>query len=138
MAVIERAPPAILQHLGAGGETSREALPWFLDMGEVGRILRRRWLTVILPVLVFSGLAAGYLSLPAQYAATVQLLIDPRGLAVLKDEANPQGQANESTLLLVDSQLRVLQSDDVLRKVVASQHLATDPDFVEPSALDRA
>ncbi|KQO66796.1 exopolysaccharide transport family protein [Methylobacterium sp. Leaf89] len=137
MAVIERAPPAILQHLGAGTEPSRESLPWFLDMGEVGRILRRRWPTVILPILVLLGLAAGYLALPAQYAATVQLLIDPRGLAVLKDEANPQGQANESTLLLVDSQLRVLQSDDVLRKVVATQHLATDPDFVEPGALDR-
>ena len=137
MAVIERAPPAILKHFGASTAVSNESLPWFLDLTEVGRILRRRWITVILPVLLLAAAAIGYLSLPAQYAATTQLLIDPRGLAVLKDEANPQGQANESTLLLVDSQLRVLQSDDVLRKVVASQKLASDPDFVEPGALDR-
>ncbi|KQP96214.1 exopolysaccharide transport family protein [Methylobacterium sp. Leaf117] len=137
MAVIERAPPVILKHFGADTEVSSAPLPWFLDMSEVGRILRRRWVTVILPVLLLSALAVGYLALPAQYAATTQLIIDPRGLAVLKDEANPQGQANESTLLLVDSQLRVLQSDDVLRRVVLSQKLASDQDFVEPSAIDR-
>ena len=33
-------------------------------------------------VLLLLGLAAGFLALPAQYAATVQLLIDPRGLAI--------------------------------------------------------
>ncbi|NEU11682.1 polysaccharide biosynthesis tyrosine autokinase [Methylobacterium sp. BTF04] len=136
MASIERAPAVVYQSLAREPESTSD-LPWVLDMGEVGRVLRRRWLLVVLPVLLLGLAAVAYLGTPSQYAATTQMLIDPRGLALLKDEANPQGQANEATLMLVDSQLRVLSSDEVLRTVVATYHLDTDPDFVGVGVLDR-
>ncbi|KMO21011.1 GumC family protein [Methylobacterium platani] len=111
-----------------GGEEGRE--PWFLDPREILRTVRLRWLTVLLPVLLFLAAAAAFThAVPPQYAASTQILIDPRGLQVVKDGLSPPDQASDASLLLVDSQLRVLTSDDVLGRVVDRFDLAQDPEF---------
>ncbi|MCF4127574.1 GumC family protein [Methylobacterium sp. SyP6R] len=110
------------------GEGVRE--PWFLDPREILRTMRLRWFTVLLPVLLCLGLAAAWMHLnPPLYAASTQILIDPRGLQVVKDGLTPPDQASDASLLLVDSQLRVLTSDDVLGRVVDRFDLAKDPEF---------
>ncbi|MEH3116131.1 MAG: exopolysaccharide transport family protein [Methylorubrum populi] len=110
--------------------------PWFLDPREIRRALRARWTLVLAPALLFALAAVAWLALvPPQYAAVTQILIDPRGIQVVKDGVTPADQASDASLLLVDSQIRVLISDDVLRQVVNRFKLDQDPEFVRPSSL---
>ena len=69
---------------------------------------------------------------PYHYTATTEILIDPADLHAVANEPTPSSQASDTALLLIDSQVRVLTSDDVLRRVVATQGLAHDPEFVGP------
>ena len=119
---------AVVASAGANGQPD---LPWYLDPREVLPTLRLRPWWVALPVL--AGLVLALLALllvPARYTSSTELLIDPQGLQIIKDDLNPPGQANDASLLLVDSQMQVLSSDDVLRRVVERFGLDRDPDFV--------
>ncbi|TNC15319.1 lipopolysaccharide biosynthesis protein [Methylobacterium terricola] len=128
MTMVENVRNGLLIGAGPRGEEGRE--PWFLDPREILRSVRLRWLTVLLPVLLFLAAAAAWTQFnPPQYAASTQILIDPRGLQVVKDGLTPPDQASDASLLLVDSQLRVLTSDDVLGRVVDRFDLARDPEF---------
>ncbi|MFH6785819.1 MULTISPECIES: GumC family protein [Methylobacterium] len=128
MTMVENVRNGLLIGAGPRGEEGRE--PWFLDPREILRSVRLRWLTVLLPVLLFLAAAAAWTQVnPPQYTASTQILIDPRGLQVVKDGLTPPDQASDASLLLVDSQLRVLTSDDVLGRVVDRFDLASDPEF---------
>ncbi|MGB6537608.1 MAG: exopolysaccharide transport family protein [Xanthobacteraceae bacterium] len=67
---------------------------------------------------------------PHSYTATTEILIDPADLRAVADDPAPSARASDTALLLIDSQVRVLSSDDVLRRVVVSEGLAHDPEFV--------
>ncbi len=70
------------------------------------------------------------LIVPARYTAVTQILIDPTDLRATANDLTPVNQANDATVLLVESQVRVLTSDSVLRRVVKTEALDQDPDFV--------
>ncbi|AWN54349.1 exopolysaccharide transport family protein [Methylobacterium sp. 17Sr1-1] len=128
MTMVENVRTGLLVGAAPRGEEGRE--PWFLDPREILRTVRLRWLTVLLPVALCLALAAAWTHLnPPQYAASTQILIDPRGLQVVKDGLTPPDQASDASLLLVDSQLRVLTSDDVLGRAVDRFDLVRDPEF---------
>jgi uncharacterized protein involved in exopolysaccharide biosynthesis/Mrp family chromosome partitioning ATPase len=67
---------------------------------------------------------------PHRYTASTEILIDPVDLRAVANEPTPSTQASDTALLLIDSQVKVLTSDDVLRRVVDSEGLAHDPEFV--------
>jgi len=105
-------------------------VPWYLDPREILLVLRLRRLLVLLPAAILVALVLGALFiLPAQYTASTQLLIDPHGVQVVKDDLNPPSQTSDASLLLVDSEMLVLSSDDVLRQVVDRFGLDRDPEF---------
>ena len=137
MAMIERIPSALVM---AGEPAGRDETPdsWFFDPREVLRALRNQWKLVLAPVVLCMLAALAWISLvPPQYTGSVQILIDPRSLQVVKDGLAPVDQASDASLLLVDSQMRVLTSDDVFRRVIARFDLTRDPEFVPaPSTLD--
>lgn len=109
-------------------ETTRE--PYFVEVREVLRTLRLRWKLIGCCVLIFVGIALVWLLVvPPKYAAVSQLFIDPRDLQVVKDAVSPQSQANDASLVLIDSEVRVLTSDTVLKRVVDKFGLARDPEF---------
>lgn len=122
-----------------GSEPSRPTAPsepWFLDPREIMRALRPRWPLVAIPTALFGLAGLAWIALvPPQFAASTQILIDPRGIQVVKDGVTPSDQASDASLLLVDSQARVLTSDDVLRRVVDRFHLDRDQEFVKPPTL---
>ncbi len=70
------------------------------------------------------------LVVPHSYTATTQILIDPTDLHAVGNELTPSNQANEATVLQVESQVRVLTSDSVLRRVVKAEGLDEDREFV--------
>jgi uncharacterized protein involved in exopolysaccharide biosynthesis/Mrp family chromosome partitioning ATPase len=92
--------------------------------------VRRR----ILSILVFGllglavGAGMGWLT-HNRYTASTQLLIDPRDLRVLQNEISPQAIGNDSIIAYLESQVRVIASDSIKRKVIAKLDLDKDPDF---------
>ena len=73
---------------------------------------------------------------PHRYTAVTQILIDPTDLRAVGNDLNSANQANDASVLQVESQVRVLISDSVLRRVVGTEALDHDPEFVgRPSAM---
>jgi polysaccharide biosynthesis transport protein len=64
-----------------------------------------------------------------QYTATTQILIDPSDLRAVENGLTPTNQLSDLAVLQVESQVRVLTSDNVLRRVIASEKLTSDPKF---------
>ena len=94
------------------------------------RALRRGPMTIALSMLV-GLLLAGMLAvmLPAKYTASVQLLTDPRGLQLVDREITARSQTTDAMLAVVESQARILTSDNLLQRVIESEKLTDDPEF---------
>lgn len=69
------------------------------------------------------------LVVPHRFTAVTEILIEPSDLRAVPNEAKPPNPASDTALLQVDSQVRVLTSDAVLRRVVDHEGLAQDPEF---------
>jgi polysaccharide biosynthesis transport protein len=67
---------------------------------------------------------------PHRYTATTQILIDPTDLRAVATDLAPASQANDAAVLLIESQVRVLTSDNVLRRVIKAEALDHDPEFI--------
>jgi uncharacterized protein involved in exopolysaccharide biosynthesis len=74
------------------------------------------------------------LIVPHRYTATTQILIDPTDLHAVGNELTPTNQANDATVLQVESQVRVLTSDSVLQRVVKAEALDKDAEFAGQAA----
>lgn len=68
-------------------------------------------------------------SLPHTFAATAQVYIDPRDLRVLESELTPRTDDPNTGIALIESQVLVITSSNVLRRVVDAENLASDPAF---------
>src|SRR5262249_2350629 len=64
-----------------------------------------------------------------QYSATTQLFIDPSDLRIVDNGLTTNASFSEVVVMQVESQVRVLTSDNVLRRVVADEGLETDREF---------
>lgn len=73
-----------------------------------------------------------------QYTAVTQLLIDPADLRVVDNGLTPANQMPDAVVLQVESQVRVLISDNVLRRVIIEEKLDQDREFVGGQSLLRA
>ncbi|KIZ47615.1 MULTISPECIES: Wzz/FepE/Etk N-terminal domain-containing protein [Rhodopseudomonas] len=77
-----------------------------------------RLIIVVTLLSVLAGLAARLL-IPASYKATVQVLIDPRGLRIF---SNDTGQIDANTAInFVESQMGVIKSERVLLRVLRGE-----------------
>jgi succinoglycan biosynthesis transport protein ExoP len=87
--------------------------------------------TVIVATTLLSLLAAAVFILvaPAKYTATAQILIDPSDLKGVENSLMASNQMSDLAVLQVESQVRVLTSDNVLRRVIAAEKLDSDPKF---------
>ncbi len=99
---------------------------------DVHKILSLVWRgrATILWTTAFSLLMAGVLVLavPPSYTAVTQILIDPTDLHAVANAPVPPNQS-DAAVLQVESQVRVLTSDSVLRRVVRAEKLDRDPEF---------
>ena len=68
------------------------------------------------------------LSTPKFYYASAEISIDPRGLKVIDNGVNPDGFVSD-TFAIVDSQVRVMTSPEVLETVVKDMNLQDDTEF---------
>lgn len=103
-----------------------------------GTILRRLWHGlgfVLLGGLFMLALAVAALNLlqPA-YTSTLQILVDPADTPVIAGDLSNRSPQADSGVSLAESQARVVQSDNVLRRVVERLGLARDEEFVRPAS----
>ena len=68
------------------------------------------------------------LSTPKLYYATAEISIDPRGLKVIENGVNPDGFVSDA-FAIVDSQVRVMTSPEVLETVVQKLNLQDIAEF---------
>ena len=104
-----------------------------LNLTQLPAILYRRRRVVIdtAIVAVLLALAYGFLATP-KYVASTRLLIDPRELQVVGDKGlTPRAGSGEPSLAVVESQMRVLTSDNVLTRVIQKLDLLKDSEFAE-------
>jgi succinoglycan biosynthesis transport protein ExoP len=96
----------------------------------VDAVWRRKLLVLGAGLLAAFGLVVVGELLPQSYAARAQLLVDPRDLQMLGSEVMPRQLATDNGLAIVESQVEVLISDNVLRKAIVQAGLEHDPEFI--------
>jgi uncharacterized protein involved in exopolysaccharide biosynthesis/Mrp family chromosome partitioning ATPase len=102
-----------------------------IDVQKIWSILWRGKITILLSTMVAVGLAALFVLLvPHKYTATTQILIDPTDLRAVQNDIAPTIPQSDAAVLQVESQARVIASDNVLRRVVESEGLDHDPEFM--------
>ncbi len=103
-----------------------------LDLAGLIRILRRRLPLIAMTVAGVLSLAVAYILLTTPtYTSSAKILVDPRQKHTVGTEVVPSGLGENfgESFALVDSQVKVILSDAVLRPVAHAQHLASDPEF---------
>src|SRR6201991_5140482 len=68
-------------------------------------------------------------SMTPKYTATAQLYVDPRELQLVDRELTPRAQDVSGLAMVVESQARLITSNNVLLQVIQSTHLDQDPEF---------
>lgn len=89
---------------------------------------QKRFILGVTLLFVAAAILFLLLSTP-QYAARTQILIDPSDLHVVERGLTSNSQVSEAIVIQVESQVRVLTSDNVLRRVVAREGLDADREF---------
>jgi uncharacterized protein involved in exopolysaccharide biosynthesis len=127
------------ERMNASGRSRAPASSFEFGLFDIiAALWKRKWLMILLPLACAIGAAAYAMSLPNLYLATAQILIDPRELRVLDRDVVPQGFANDAAVSFLESQVRVIGSTDMLRRIVAQEKLVDDPEFNKPpNFLDR-
>jgi len=101
--------------------------PDSLDTDAIIRFIRRRWR--LCTIWILAGLGAGIafaLLSPAYYTAYATILFEDRALRPL---AASIGGADAAASSYLDSQVQVLESDEVVGRVVAQNRLTDDQEF---------
>jgi len=109
-----------------------------IDVRKIWSVLWRGKITILLSTIVAVGLAALFvIMVPHKYTATTQILIDPMDLRAAQNDISPAIPQSDAAVLQVESQARVIASDNVLSRVVASEGLDHDPEFVRGALAEK-
>ncbi|MCA6120530.1 chain-length determining protein [Bradyrhizobium sp. WSM 1704] len=109
----------------AGGQVSDS-----VDFKDVTGILFRRKHWILGVAAAFCAIATMYVAIARPtYTATAEVYVDPRDRPTPKEEPSVQNSVPGDGLLLVESQLKIITSSEVLSRVVDEMKLASDPDF---------
>lgn len=115
--------------LSDGAEQSKSAESQGLNLPRIRAILQRRLrLLLSVALIVFGLVALVTLQAPPKYMAEAQVMLDqrPRKLVTLQTQISPDAPADSSA---VDTEVQVLSSHALARRVVDALHLQSDPEF---------
>ncbi|MGO4717354.1 GumC family protein [Bradyrhizobium sp. 2TAF24] len=113
-----------------------------IDLRGLARVLGRRkaWIAGATGLCALVALVVA-LSMTPRYVSQIKLLIDPRGLQILPNDLNGGAASTDATFAVLESQVQVITSTEVLQKVIAKLKLQDDPEFAAagtPPATDGA
>ncbi|WP_295813632.1 GumC family protein [uncultured Nitratireductor sp.] len=95
----------------------------------IGGIFRAKWLILLTTIIgaVLGVIVA--LSTPKMYYAATQIVFDPRNLQLVERDLTPGALPSDATLALIENQVAIMTSGNVLARVVDDLDLADDPEF---------
>ena len=97
---------------------------------ELVRLLWRRKIAIAAAALICACVAVVIgKSLTPKYTATAQLYVDPRELQLVDRELTPRAQDVSGLAMVVESQARLITSNNVLLQVIRDTNLDKDPEF---------
>jgi uncharacterized protein involved in exopolysaccharide biosynthesis/Mrp family chromosome partitioning ATPase len=100
------------------------------NVRELTHLLWRRKVAIASAALVCACIAVMVgKSLAPKYTATAQLYVDPRELQLVERELTPRAQDISGLAMVVESQARLITSNNVLLQVIEDTNLAKDPEF---------
>src|SRR6266404_1852145 len=104
--------------------------PAGLRVLDLTRLLWQRKVAIASAALIFACVAVAVgKSLTPKYTASAQLYVDPRELQLVDRELTPRAQDTSGLAMVVESQARVITSNNVLLQVIRDTHLEKDPEF---------
>lgn len=107
-----------------------------LDVPALFRIVLRRRSIILTALVIAIALALAYLILvPPKYTASVVILSDPRQQNVLTSEAVLGGIGPDAAA--VESQVELIQSTELVGRVIDELGLMTDPELARRSTLEQ-
>ncbi len=94
------------------------------------QLVWRRKITIVAAALLCACIAVAIgKSLTPKYTASAQLYVDPRELQLVDRELTPRAPDLNGLAMVVESQARVITSNNVLLQVIRETHLENDPEF---------
>ena len=94
------------------------------------QLLWRRKIAIVSAALICACVAVAIgKSLTPKYTASAQLYVDPRELQLVDRELTPRAPDLSGLAMVVESQGRVITSNNVLLQVIRETHLEKDPEF---------
>lgn len=108
------------------------------DVSDLFALLARSRRLIAFTIAATTIAAAGVgVMTPKKYRATAEVFVDARGFKVLNSEVS-QYNGTETVNADFETQIRIMTSGQVLRRVVEREKLATDPAFIsQPGLLSR-
>ena len=127
--------PGVLVRLRASDRADPSAVANAFD-------LRTFWLTLCWRARLIAGITlatvalatAALIVIPAKYQATAVVMVDPRQLHVTDTPTVLTGIGADAAA--VESQVEIITSTALARKVITAMKLENDPEFAQPSLLD--
>ncbi|MCW2316617.1 uncharacterized protein involved in exopolysaccharide biosynthesis [Rhodoblastus acidophilus] len=100
-----------------------------VSFGAFAAMLRRRNRTVLGTLAATLAVAALYAAATGPiYVGEAQILVDPHAQKSADDDSAP-GFALQDANSVIDSQLRLIKSESVLRRAAVAENLAADPEY---------
>jgi succinoglycan biosynthesis transport protein ExoP len=118
---------------------SGEGADHAIDLREILRILRRRrWIIILTTIGLLTGAIVFILAATPRYTGTSTILIDPHRSSVVNSDSDRSTSSNSlSDETTINSQVALIESVAVLKRVVDDLKLADDPEFgPHPGILD--
>jgi uncharacterized protein involved in exopolysaccharide biosynthesis/Mrp family chromosome partitioning ATPase len=106
------------------------AAPAGFSVLDLAQLLWQRKVAIVSAALISACVAVAVgKSLTPKYTASAQLYVDPRELQLVDRELTPRAQDISGLAMVVESQARVITSNNVLLQVIRDTHLEKDPEF---------
>ena len=106
------------------------AAPAGFSVLDLAQLLWQRKVAIASAALISACVAVAVgKSLTPKYTASAQLYVDPRELQLVDRELTPRAQDISGLAMVVESQARVITSNNVLLQVIRDTHLEKDPEF---------
>src|SRR5882757_8513148 len=104
--------------------------PGVFSVLDLVQLLWRRKIAIASAALLCACIAVAVgKSLTPKYTATAQLYVDPRELQLVDRELTPRAQDVSGLAMVVESQSRLITSNNVLLQVIQDTQLEKDPEF---------
>src|SRR5882757_4402285 len=114
----------------AKAEPSQAKVPAGFSLQDLAWLLWRQKIAIASAALLCACVAVAVgKSLTPKYTASAQLYVDPRELQLVERELTPRAQDVSGLAMVVESQSRLITSNNVLLQVIRDTHLENDSEF---------